>query len=51
MKISSRFKVTFFCCLVTGLFLVLIGSSYSLVTDIQTGAIEAQHVNTSVKHT
>ena len=51
MKISSRFKVTFFCCLVTGLFLVLIGSSYSLVTDIQTGAIDAELVNASLKLT
>ncbi|MCI5807275.1 MAG: hypothetical protein SOZ06_05150 [Candidatus Faecenecus gallistercoris] len=51
MKISSRFKVTFFCCLVTGLFLVLIGSSYSLVTDIQTGAIDAEFVNASLKLT
>lgn len=49
MKISSRFKVTFFCCLVTGLFLVLIGSSYSLVTDIQTGAIDAELVKASLK--
>ena len=51
MKISSRFKVTFFCFLVTGLFLVLIGSSYSLVTDIQTGAIESELVNASLKLT
>ena len=51
MKISSRFKVTFFCCLVTGLFFVLIGSSYSLVTDIQTGAIDAELVNASLKIT
>ena len=51
MKISSRFKVTFFCCLVTGLFLVLIGSSYSLVTDIPTGAIDAELINVSLKLT
>lgn len=51
MKISSRFKVTFFCCLVTGLFFVLIGSSYSLVTDIQTGAIDAELVSASLKLT